>query len=213
MGVVRRVVNNINTVVLHNNDYVEVHERFRILHELKKDFETLESGPQQIGERLLWRVVAKVDGKQYIGHAEVKLSAPKGTADGTNPFECAETSAWGRLLAFAGLGTVQSIASYDEIARSQPFTQIVEQPNQKQIVSAAPALDNDLKVRLNSLFERAKPLGVLPEPTAKGFLRFASEALGVAITHPNQLDADKLDQIEAEIARKETEAVQLEVAS
>src|SRR5437660_12828628 len=110
MGVVRRVINNVNTVVLHGNDYVEVHERFRILHELKKDFETLESGPLQVGERLLWRVVAKIDGKQYIAHAEIKLVAPKNSPDGTNPFECGETSAWGRLLAFAGLRTVQGIA-------------------------------------------------------------------------------------------------------
>lgn len=131
-----RIVNNIKTRVLHGKDYVEVNERVRIVHELKKEFEVIESAPFQIGDRCIWRVVVKVDGKQYIGNAEAKLNAPKNTPDGTNPFECAETSALGRALAFAGLGTVESIASYDEIARSQPFTATIEAAPNKVIESA-----------------------------------------------------------------------------
>src|SRR5438445_4950001 len=133
-----RIVNGIKTRDLHNKDYVEVAERIRVLHELKKDFEMIENGPLQVGERLLWRVIAKIDGKQYIAHAEIKLGAPKNTPDGTNPFECGETSAIGRLLAFAGLGTVESIASYEEIARGQPFTKVVEQATSRQIVDSSP---------------------------------------------------------------------------
>jgi hypothetical protein len=123
-----RVVNGVKTRILHNKDYVEVAERVRIVHELKKEFEVIESQPTQFADRCIWRVVVKVDGKQYIGNAEAKLNAPKNSPDGTNPFECAETSALGRALAWAGLGTVESIASYDEIARSQPFVAVIEQP-------------------------------------------------------------------------------------
>lgn len=127
-----RVVNGINTRVLHNKDYVEVNERVNILHRLRKsgeikDFEMVESQPYQFGDRLVWRVSARIDGKLYIGNAEAKMDAPKNSPDGTNPFECAETSAFGRMLAFAGLGTVESIASYDEIMRGQPFTAVIEQ--------------------------------------------------------------------------------------
>lgn len=86
-------------------------------------------------------------------------------------------------------------------------------PQPKRVVDEKPALDDTLRTRLNGLFERAKPLGVLEEPTAKGFLRFASQALGRAISHPDQLDAAKLDQIEAEIVQKASEVVQLEAAS
>lgn len=210
-----RVVNGIKTRVLHNKDYVEVSTRVQILHELRKageikEFEMVESGPQQIGNQIFWRVSARIDGKLYIGNAEVKLDAPKNTPDGTNPICCAETSAFGRMLAFAGLGTVDSIASYDEIARGKPFTRVIEEAPTKQIVSAKPSLEDSLKSRLNGLFERAKRLELLTTPTAAGFLAFVSaDVFGTPITHPNQLDAAKLDKIEAEIARRESEATQV----
>src|SRR6266702_3101461 len=137
-----RVVNGVNTRLLHNKDYVEVNERVRILHALRKsgeikEFEMLKSEPFEIAGRLVWIVSAKVDGMLYIGNAEVKLDAPKNSPDGTNPFECAETSAFGRMLAFAGLGTVESIASYDEVMRGQPFTAVIEEPkNGNKVVEA-----------------------------------------------------------------------------
>src|SRR5690242_19788531 len=106
-----RIVKGVKTRVLHGKDYVEVAERVRVVHELKKKVEMVESAPFQVLDRWIWRVVIKVDDLPYIGNAEVKLNAPKNTPDGTNPFECAETSALGRALAFAGLGTVESIAS------------------------------------------------------------------------------------------------------
>src|SRR5579872_1175045 len=97
-----RVVNGINTRVLHNKDYVEVAERVRILHELRKageikDFEMVGSAPQEIASQVYWQVSARIDGKLYIGTAEVKFDAPKNTPDGTNPISCAETSAFGRM--------------------------------------------------------------------------------------------------------------------
>ncbi len=60
-----------------------------------------------------------VAGCVYVGTAQAKLNASKSTPDDTNPFECAETSALGRALAFAGFGSVERIASYDELARSR----------------------------------------------------------------------------------------------
>jgi len=112
------MVNGVNTISLHGKQYVEVAERVRLVHDQKREFEVLESVPFTIGERCLWRVVVKVDGKVYTGNAEVKLNARAGTPDATNPFECGETSALGRALAFAGFGTVESIASFDEVYRA-----------------------------------------------------------------------------------------------
>lgn len=156
-----RIVNGVKTRVLHNKDYVEVAERVRIVHELKKKVEMVESTPFQVLDRWIWRVVIRVDDCPYIGNAEVKLNAQKNTPDGTNPFECAETSALGRALAFAGLGTVESIASYDEIARSQPFTAVVEQP-QRRVVDAphAPA-------QLPRRASNAAPIEPVPLPLDK----------------------------------------------
>jgi DNA recombination protein Rad52 len=90
--------------------------------------------------------------------------------------------------------------------------------NGKRVVDEKPPMDDKLKARLNSLFERAKPLGVLPEPSAKGFLQFASTITGTAITHPSQLDQGKLSQIEDAIVAKEADkletlAAKLEQAS
>lgn len=130
-----RVVGGIKTRLLHNKDYVEVAERIRIAHAVEDDFEMVEDHVVEIGGRLLWRVVIRVKGKIYMGHAEVKIDAPKNTPDGTNPYECAETSAIGRALAFAGLGTIESIASYDEMARSLPVVSV--QPAQARTVEAA----------------------------------------------------------------------------
>jgi hypothetical protein len=114
------------TVKIHNKEYVTVAERVQMVHESKKDFEILESVPFAVGDRWLWRVVARIDGKQYVGTAEAKISnARKGSPDDSNPFECAETSALGRCLGFAGFGSVESIASADEIVRSQPRAQVV----------------------------------------------------------------------------------------
>lgn len=112
-----RVVNGIKTRVLHGKDYVEVAERVRIAHGSEHQFEQVETLHFAIAERWFVRCSIMVDGKLYIGTAEIKFTAPKNTPDGTNPFECAETSALGRALAFAGLGTVESIASFDEVYR------------------------------------------------------------------------------------------------
>ncbi len=114
-----RVVNGVKVRQIHGKDYVEVATRVNAVHEAEKDFEVLSSEPFTIGDRVIWRVVIRVDGRIYTANAEAKLDAPKNTPDGTNPFECAETSALGRALAFAGFGSVERIASYDEIARSR----------------------------------------------------------------------------------------------
>ncbi len=114
-----RVVNGVKVRQIHGKDYVEVATRVNAVHESGKYFEVLTSEPLSLGDRVLWRVVISVDGKMYTAHAEAKLDAPKNTPDGSNPFECAETSALGRALAFAGFGSVERIASYDEVMRSR----------------------------------------------------------------------------------------------
>jgi predicted O-linked N-acetylglucosamine transferase (SPINDLY family) len=111
-------MSKIQTISVKGKPYVTVAERVRLVHEQERVFEVLDSTFQDVVGRVLCKVTILVDGKRYTGSAEAKLfnAAPK-SADETNPFECAETSALGRALAFAGLGTVDGIASFDEIAR------------------------------------------------------------------------------------------------
>ena len=161
-----RVVNGIKTRVLHGKDYVEVQERVRIAHGSEHQFEQAETVHFSIGDRWFVRCVIKVDGKQFIGTAEIKFLAPKNTPDGTNPFECAETSALGRALAFAGLGTVESIASFDEVYRvnaieqaemgGRPVVEAASQPAQlpapqENRHSDIPTI-RELQARCNKLF-------------------------------------------------------------
>jgi len=109
---------NIKTIDIKGKAYVTVAERVRLVHSERESFEVLESIAVEVAGRWLWRAVIKVNEKQYIGTAEVKLNAAKNLPDGTNPFECAETSAIGRALGFAGLGSVESIASAEEVIQA-----------------------------------------------------------------------------------------------
>ena len=108
----------VKTIDIRGKAYVTVAERVRLAHSERESFEMVESAPIQIADRWLWRVVILVNGNRYIGHAECKMNAPKNLPDGTNPYECSETSALGRALGFAGLGSVESICSAEEVVQA-----------------------------------------------------------------------------------------------
>lgn len=181
-----RIVNGIKTRLLHGKDYVEVAERVRQVHDQKRAFEVVESEPYTLGDRTLWKVIILVDEKKYKGNAEVKLSAKSGP-DSTNPFECAETSALGRALAFAGLGTVESIASFDEVARAliaQDNQANAEQNNTEQAsVTPLPTF--------KQMFAAGKIAGLWTN--SAGFYKYASDLLkitvdgGVTLTHEQRV--------------------------
>jgi hypothetical protein len=99
--------------------YTLISERVRLAHETRESFEIVESSPLQVGPMWVWQVAILVDGKRFIGTSEIKFDAPKNSADGTNPVACAETSAVGRALGMAGLGSVDSIASAEEVIMAQ----------------------------------------------------------------------------------------------
>lgn len=106
------------SIKIRGKDYVTVAERVTAAHEAG-GYAILASDVLEMGAtgRLYVRVQIQFNGARYIGMAEVKLTAKAGTPDGDNPLECAETSALGRALGFAGLGAVEGIASADELLR------------------------------------------------------------------------------------------------
>lgn len=137
----------VKTIDIRGKSYVTVAERIRIVHEQKKAFEILESHATQVGDRWVWRTVIEVERKRYIGSAEVKLNAPKNTPDGQEPFACAETSAIGRALGWAGFGSAESIASFDEVYRALATEEAgeVAQPSLAKPAKILPGQLNALK--------------------------------------------------------------------
>ncbi len=105
-------------VTIRGKQYVTVAERVAAAHEAGGyAILSTEVLPLGDGGRLYVKVQLEYAQRRYIGMAEVKLGARAGTPDGDNPLECAETSALGRALGFAGLGVVDGIASADELLR------------------------------------------------------------------------------------------------
>ncbi len=98
--------------------YITVAGRCTLAHE-DESFSMLASEAFELAGRAFIRVTIDVKGKQYVGTSEVKFTAKAGTADGDSPMECAETSALGRALGFAGYGSVESLASADEVLRNE----------------------------------------------------------------------------------------------
>jgi hypothetical protein len=129
---------SIRTVNIKGKKYVDVAERVRLAHAERESFEIVESKPLQIADMWVWQAVILVDGKQYVGTAEVKCDAPKNTADGTNPIACAETSAVGRALGMAGLGALESICSADEVVRALAEQEEPVQPRKHPVGSTEP---------------------------------------------------------------------------
>lgn len=124
--------------------YVEVAERVRLLHQKIKDkeivsYEMLASEPGEILGVAYWQVricikwVEAETGSLYVGSNRVHLSgAASGSADDKDCIANAETSALGRALGAAGLGTIDGLASYDEMRQAgftsnSPETNVVEE--------------------------------------------------------------------------------------
>lgn len=131
-----RVVNGIKTRLLHGKDYVEVAERVRIVQhdEQAQGYSMISQERYEWNGRHFMSITIEVKGKRYIGDAEVTFSAPKNTPAGMSPVETAQTSALGRALAFAGYGTVESIASFDEVYRN---VTTIEEANTPRVVEAS----------------------------------------------------------------------------
>jgi hypothetical protein len=152
---------NIRTVNIKGRAYVDVAERVRLVHETRESFEMVSSGPLQVGPMWVWQAIIMVDGKQFIGTAEIKFDAPKHTADGTNPVACAETSAVGRALGMAGLGSLESISSADEVMRA--ISEQETSSNDEQQDETVKAVSKPLYNAALQAKQRALKLGVITD--------------------------------------------------
>lgn len=155
-------------IQIRDKQYTMVSERLQMVHQSGKSFEILASEPLQCGERWVWRVTVKIDGLEYRGSAEVHLNAKPGSADATDAFACAETSAVGRALGMANFGAIESIASADEIVRTEPSPSR-HNGRQDGMMLGQP---NDLADKLKAVTERARAQGIDSNERWASMLRY-----------------------------------------
>jgi len=102
---------------IHRKEYVTVAERIQMLHqsdvtEISLNTEILHDDDKSI----VMKTTLEIDGNSYTGIAqEIKGST---NINKTSAYENCETSAVGRCLGFAGFGSVESIASADEVVNA-----------------------------------------------------------------------------------------------
>jgi len=125
----------VKPIKLQGNDYVIVADRVHAVleaEEIKLNYSIIDEKYFELDGRHFITVTIKIytdtmESRTFMGTSEIKFhnAAPK-SADEKSPIECAETSAIGRALGFAGFGLIDSIATDDEIARARntvPATQ------------------------------------------------------------------------------------------
>jgi len=99
--------------------YVAVSERIRYLREVIKDYSLL-SDYTYYPEVKMWVVKAtlQIGDKLFNGHAQEVESEDYKNVNHTSALENAETSAWGRACAAAGIGVDEGVASSDEVVKA-----------------------------------------------------------------------------------------------
>jgi hypothetical protein len=104
-----QVIQGIEVVLLDGVPYVPVAERIRQVYRTGTSFAIESCSIHEANGVWMYRAVVLVNGKRFVGDAEIFFDAPPETIDGKYPLSCGQTSAVGNALAFAGFGDVQSI--------------------------------------------------------------------------------------------------------
>ncbi len=106
------------TIKFHGKDYVPVNERVKAIHEDLADvpFSIETELIVQALPAVAFKATVTIGERTFTGHSAAN---PDKAIEKVSPYEVAETSAIGRALGFAGYGIEDSIASADEITKSE----------------------------------------------------------------------------------------------
>ena len=105
------------TIKIGNKEYKTVAERLQAIHEDLKD-ESFSIETELLTECLpaiVYKAKLTIGDRVFIGHSGAN---PEKAIEKKSPYEVAETSAVGRALGFAGYGLTDSVATADEIIKS-----------------------------------------------------------------------------------------------
>lgn len=105
------------TVKIHGKEYVTVAERIQELHETIGDDKPISIKTEVIQHEpaVVVRAVVTIGENEFSG---ISAANPTKAIEKASPYEVAETSAVGRALGFAGFGSVEGIASADEMVKA-----------------------------------------------------------------------------------------------
>lgn len=102
---------------IHGKKYITVAERVQEAHQSVKDSLSITTELIDANDKyVLFKAIVEVGYNKYTGYATSTFA--KGGMESKSPFEVAETSAVGRALGFAGFGSVDGIASADEVSEA-----------------------------------------------------------------------------------------------
>lgn len=106
---------NLTPVSIKGKDYIPVAMRIAEVNAsaMVPRFQLIESRFFEFGGLHLCQVSIEIEGKLFKGTASCNIGG-RGV-DATNPIENAETSALGRALGLAGFGSLESVASAEEV--------------------------------------------------------------------------------------------------
>jgi hypothetical protein len=102
-------------IKIHGKDYITVAGRVELAHKGTKILSiTTEVVP--VPNQVVVKATVTTDKGTFTG---ISAANPEKYIEKMSPYEVAETSAVGRALGFAGFGTVESIATADEIIKAE----------------------------------------------------------------------------------------------
>ncbi len=104
---------NINVVRIHGRDYMTVAGRLELA---RGHIKSISTEVIPVPDQVVVKAVIVTDKGAYTG---ISAANPSKLIERQSPYEVAETSAVGRALGFAGFGSVEGIASAEEMVKAE----------------------------------------------------------------------------------------------
>lgn len=116
-------------ISIHGKEYVTVAERIQQAHKALDGNLSIET--EVLGhDPVIIKATVKIGDRVYTG---ISAANPLKQIEKQSPYEVTETSAVGRALGFAGFGSVESIATADEIKKGGYDTPVMQMISPAQI--------------------------------------------------------------------------------